>query len=83
MKEKTTDICGGHGRQFGVGVVGGRDLDDIGGDDVEAIQTPKDRAKFARGPAARLGRPRRRCEGRINRVDLSLPSSISARKREN
>jgi hypothetical protein len=36
----TTYIGRSHRRQFSIGVIGWCDLDDIGGYDVQAIQTP-------------------------------------------
>lgn len=49
-------VGGGHGGQLGVGVVGRGDLDDVGRDEVDALEAADDSAQLARGPAARLGR---------------------------
>ena len=49
-------VGGGHGGQLGIGVVSRGDLDDIGRDEVDALEAADDGAQLARGPAARLRR---------------------------
>ena len=49
-------VGGGHGGQLGIGVVGRGDLDNVGRDEVDALEAANDGAQLARGPAARLGR---------------------------
>lgn len=63
-------VGGGHGGEFGVGVVGRGDLDDVGGDEVDPLEAPDDGAELARGPTPRLGGPRGGGEGRVERVDV-------------
>jgi hypothetical protein len=48
-------VGGSHGGQLGVGVVCWSDFDDVGGDEVDALQAADDSAQLARGPAAGLG----------------------------
>ncbi len=40
---------------LGIGIVGRGDLDDVGGDEVDALEAADDGAEFARGPAAGFG----------------------------
>lgn len=44
-----------HGRMFGVSIVGGGHLDDIGRDEIDALEAAHDGSQFARGPAAGFG----------------------------
>jgi hypothetical protein len=53
-------VGGSHGGQLGVGVVCWSDFDDVGGDEVDALQATDDSAQLARGPAAGLGGAGRR-----------------------
>lgn len=55
---------------LGVGVVRGRDLDDVGADEVDAVEAADDGAELARRPAARLGRTGGRGKGRVEGVDV-------------
>lgn len=45
----------GHRRMLGIGIVRRRDLDDVGGDEVDAFEASDDGAQFARRPAACFG----------------------------
>lgn len=72
-----TYIGSGHGSQLGVRVVSGRDLDDVSGDDVQAVQTTQDRPQLARGPPACLGRPGRRGERGVDGVNLEAHTVFS------
>ena len=47
-------VGGSHGSQLGVGVVCWSDFDNVGGDEVDALQAADDGAQLARGPAASL-----------------------------
>jgi len=45
-----------HSRKFSIRIVRGRDLDDIGRDEVDAFEAADDGSQFAGGPAAGFGR---------------------------
>ena len=47
-------ICRCHGRMLGISIVRRRDLDDIGGDKVDAFEAANDGTEFAGAPAAGL-----------------------------
>lgn len=51
-----------HSCQLGVGVVCGSDLDDIGGDQVDTLETTDDGAELTGGPATCLGCSGSRCD---------------------
>lgn len=55
---------------LGVGVVGRGDLDDVGADQVDAVQAADDGPQLARRPASRLGGARGGRKGRVERVDV-------------
>lgn len=44
-----------HGRVLGIGVVRGRHLDDVGGNEVDALEAADDGTELAGGPAACFG----------------------------
>ena len=71
-----------HGCQLGIGVVCRCHLDDIGGDDVQAIEPPQNRPQLARGPTARLRCACCRRERRVNGVDLDKRSRESIALRQ-
>ena len=60
-----------HRRQLRIRVVRGRDLDDIRSDEVDPLQAADDGPQLACGPAARLRRAGRGCEGRVQRIDVN------------
>lgn len=64
------DICGRHSGQLRVSIVRGRDLDDIGTDEVHVLKAADDSPELSGGPAAGLG-----CSGggrkrRVESVDV-------------
>ena len=63
-------VRGGHGGQLGIRVVGGGDLDEIGGDEIDALEPPDDGPELPGGPAAGLRGAGRGREGRVQGVDV-------------
>ena len=59
-----------HGGQLGISIVRGRDLNDIRGDEIHALETSYDRPEFAGAPAAGLGGAGGGGEGGVEGVDV-------------
>ena len=65
-----THISGGHGRQLRVGIVRRGNLDNIGRNDMQAVQASQDGAQLAGRPPASLGSASRGRERGVDRIDL-------------
>lgn len=64
------NISCGHGGQFGIGVVGWGDLNNIRRHDVETIETSENGTEFSSGPATCFWRSSRRSEGWVDRINV-------------
>lgn len=64
-------VGGGHGGELGVGVVGRGNLDDIGSDEVDALETADDGAELTGAPATGLGGTGSRGKGRVKGVNVN------------
>jgi hypothetical protein len=65
-----THISSGHGRELRVRIIRRGNLNNIGRDDMQAVQASQDGAQLARRPPASLGSACRGCERRVDRIDL-------------
>jgi hypothetical protein len=65
-----THIGSGHGRKLRVRIIRRGNLDNIGRDDMQAVQASQDRAQLSRRPSASLGCACSGRERRVDRIDL-------------
>jgi hypothetical protein len=65
-----THIGSGHGRKLRVRIIRRGNLNNIGRDDMQAVQASQDGAQLARRPPASLGSACRGRERRVDRIDL-------------
>ena len=63
-------IGSGHGRKLRVRIIRRGNFDNIGRDDMQAVQASQDGAQLARRPPASLGCACRGRERRVDRIDL-------------
>ena len=71
-----------HGRQFGIGIVGRSDLDDIRCDKVDALQTADNSTELASGPASSLRSARSRRNYSPSSVMLAVTNNFLTHKQD-